>query len=194
MIVGAQKGIFKEHGLDVRLKIVKSGTEIVNALKSKQGRCSGVAGAVEHADIVQGARSYLVKRGGGYLSYMMVSTFQDETIKSKPDLVEKFALGLAASAHYTRTHRAEAIDLFAKAVPGVDVEITKKAIQHLSYDPCISKINMAAFNAAQESLIQLGSSKADKRLDLPKVVLVDYMMKIEKSHPQYFKDLKKVAY
>lgn len=138
--------------------------------------------------------SYLVKRGGGYLSYMMVSTFQDETIKSKPDLVEKFALGLAASAHYTRTHRAEAIDLFAKAVPGVDVEITKKAIQHLSYDPRISKINMAAFNAAQESLIQLGSSKADKRLDLPKVVLVDYMMKIEKSHPQYFKDLKKVAY
>ena len=138
--------------------------------------------------------SYLVKRGGGYLSCMMVSTFQDETIKSKPDLVEKFALGLAASAHYTRTHRAEAIDLFAKTVPGIDVEITKKAIQHLSYDPRISKINMAAFNAAQESLIQLGSSKADKRLDLPKVVLVDYMMKIEKSHPQYFKDLKKVAY
>ena len=36
MIVGAQKGIFKEHGLDVKLKIVKSGTEIVNALKSKE--------------------------------------------------------------------------------------------------------------------------------------------------------------
>ncbi len=194
MIVGAQKGIFKEHGLDVRLKIVKSGTEIVNALKSKQGRCGGVAGAVEHADIVQGAG---VLPGQARRRLLVVHDgvdFPGRDHQVEPDLVEKFALGLAASAHYTRTHRAEAIDLFAKAVPGVDVEITKKAIQHLSYDPRISKINMAAFNAAQESLIQLGSSKADKRLDLPKVVLVDYMMKIEKSHPQYFKDLKKVAY
>ncbi len=74
------------------------------------------------------------------------------------------------------------------------MEITKKAIQHLNYDPRISKINMTAFNAAQESLIEQGSSEAGKRLDLPKVVLGNYMMKIEKSHPQYFKDLKPVAY
>ncbi len=216
MIVGAQKGIFKEHGLDLRLKIVKSGTEIVNALKAKEvqggnmsvttyikGRQAGeqvsvfalamndatranaddtlaiigrkdsgikagdlkslrgkkigvwfeqtpdeylkvalskaglkptdvqliniksnpelipqlTEGKVDAVvslepwnvlilDKVPG--SYLVQRGGGYLSYMMVSTFQDETIKSRPDVVEKFALGLAASAHYTRTHRAEA--------------------------------------------------------------------------------------
>ena len=37
--------------------------------------------------------SYVVKRGGGYMSYMMVSTFQDAVIKAQPELVEKFAIG-----------------------------------------------------------------------------------------------------
>ena len=302
MIVGAEKGIFKEHGLDVKLKIVKSGTEIVNAINNKEanganmgvttfikGRQGGQmvsvfaqsmndatranaddplaiiarkGSGIKKGDIksLKGKKigvwfeqtpdeylkivlsraglkttdvelvniksnpdlipqlaeakvdavvslepwntlilskvpgAFMVKRGGGYMSYMMVSTFTDETIKSQPDLIQKFALGLAASSHYTRTHRAEAIELFAKAVPGVNIDIAKEAVKHLSYDPRVSKTNMASFNTAQESLIQLGSSTADKRLDLPTVILGDVMQKIEKSHPQYFKDLKKVAY
>ena len=36
MIVGAEKGIFKQHGVDVQLKIVKSGSEIVKALKANE--------------------------------------------------------------------------------------------------------------------------------------------------------------
>ena len=36
MIVGAEKGIFKAHGVDVQLKIVKSGSEIVKALKANE--------------------------------------------------------------------------------------------------------------------------------------------------------------
>jgi len=36
MMVGVEKGLFKQHGVDVRLKIVKSGTEIVNALKKNE--------------------------------------------------------------------------------------------------------------------------------------------------------------
>ena len=302
MIVGAEKGIFKAHGLDVKLKIVKSGTEIVNAINNKEanggnmgvttfikGRQGGQmvsvfaqsmndatrANADDPLAIIARAGSgiksddigslkgkkigvwfeqtpdeylkivlskaglkpsdvelvniksnpdlipqladakvdavvslepwntlilakvpgaFLVKRGGGYMSYMMVSTFTDETIKAQPDLIQKFALGLAASSHYTRSHRAEAVELFAKAVPGVDIAITKEAVKHLSYDPRVSNTNMTSFNTAQDLLIQLGSSTADKRLDLSKVVLGDVMQKIEKSHPQYFSDLKSVAY
>jgi len=36
MIVGAEKGLFKQNGVDVKLRIVKSGTEIVNALKKNE--------------------------------------------------------------------------------------------------------------------------------------------------------------
>jgi ABC-type nitrate/sulfonate/bicarbonate transport system substrate-binding protein len=302
MIVGAEKGIFKAHGVDVQLKIVKSGTEIVNALKNKEvqggnmsvttfikgrqggepvsvfalamndatranaddplaiiarkdsgikagdlttlkGKKVGVwfeqtpdeylkialakaglkKGEVELVNITSNPAlvpnlaegkvdavvslepwntlildkvpgSYVVKRGGGYMSYMMVSTFQDDVIRSRPDLVEKFAIGLAASAQAVRKNRDEAIEIFARVVPGVDVAIAKKAVKHINYDPRISKASMQAFDAAQNELIKLGSSSADKKLALDKVVLADTMKKIEQTHPQYFKDLKKVGY
>jgi ABC-type nitrate/sulfonate/bicarbonate transport system substrate-binding protein len=300
MIVGAEKGIFKQHGVDVRLKIVKSGTEIVNALKNNEvqggnmsvttfikgrqggepvtvfalamndatranaddplaiiarkgsgikagdlkslkGKKVGVwfeqtpdeylkialdkaglkKGEVELVNITSNPAlvpnlaegkvdavvslepwntlildkvpgSYIVKRGGGYMSYMMVSTFQDSLLKSNPDLARKFAEGLAAAAYATRQNRDAAIEIFAKVVPGVDVAIAKKAVRHISYDPRISSASMSAFNAAQDALIRLGSGSADKKLDLKQVVVVDYMRQVEKSHPQYFKDLKKV--
>jgi sulfonate transport system substrate-binding protein len=34
MFVGAEKGIFKKHGIDVRMKVVDTGTDMVNALRS----------------------------------------------------------------------------------------------------------------------------------------------------------------
>jgi ABC-type nitrate/sulfonate/bicarbonate transport system substrate-binding protein len=279
MIVGAEKGIFKSHGVDVQLKIVKSGAEIVNALKNKEvqggnmsvttfikgrqggepvsvfalamndatranaddplaiiarkdsgikagdirslkGKKVGVwfeqtpdeylkialskaglkKGEVELVNITSNPAlvpnlaegkvdavvslepwntlildkvpgSYIVKRGGGYMSYMMVSTFQDSVIKAQPELVEKFAIGLAASAQAVRQNRDEAIEIFAKVVPGVDVAIAKKAIQHINYDPRISKASMQAFDAAQNELIKLGSGSADKKFALQNVVL-----------------------
>ena len=302
MIVGAEKGIFKQHGVDVQLKIVKSGSEIVKALKANEvqggnmsvttfikGRQGGEPvsvfalamndatrsnaddplaiiarkdSGIKTGDIesLKGKKvgvwfeqtpdeylkialskaglkpadvelvnitsnpalvpnlaegkvdavvslepwntlildrvpgSYVVKRGGGYMSYMMVSTFQDAVIKSQPDLVEKFAVGLAASAQAVRQNRDEAIELFARVVPGVDVAIAKKAVRHINYDPRISKASMDAFEAAQNELIRLGSGSADKKLALPSVVLTDYMKKVEQTHPQYFTDLKKVNY
>jgi hypothetical protein len=67
-------------------------------------------------------------------------------------------------------------------------------VRHISYDPRISKTSMAAFNAAQDELIRLGSSQADKRLQLPTVVLGDVMRRIEQTSPKYFADLKQVGY
>ena len=302
MIVGAEKGIFKQHGVDVQLKIVKSGSEIVKALKANEvqggnmsvttfikGRQGGEpvtvfalamndatranaddplaiiarkGSGIKTGDIksLKGKKvgvwfeqtpdeylkialskaglkpadlelvnitnnpalvpslaegkvdavvslepwntlildkvpgSYIVKRGGGYMSYMMVSTFQDTLLKAQPELVEKFALGLAASAYAVRQNRDEAIEIFAKVVPGVDVAIAKKAVKHINYDPRISKASMTAFDSAQNELIKLGSGSADKKLTLPNVVLTDYMKKVEKDHPEYFKDLKRVVY
>jgi hypothetical protein len=74
----------------------------------------------------------------------------------------------------------------------VDVATAKKAVRHISYDPRISAASMRAFDAAQDALIRLGSGSADKKLDLKQVVVTSYMRDVEKSHPQYFKDLKKV--
>ena len=38
MFVGAEKGIFKEHGIDVRMKVVETGTDMVNALRTGEAQ------------------------------------------------------------------------------------------------------------------------------------------------------------
>ena len=36
MFVGVDKGIFKKHGVDVRLKVVNTGTDMVNAMQKRE--------------------------------------------------------------------------------------------------------------------------------------------------------------
>src|SRR6266496_4270760 len=36
MFVGVEKGFFKKHGVDVRLKVVSTGTEMVNAMQKRE--------------------------------------------------------------------------------------------------------------------------------------------------------------
>src|SRR5882672_8524164 len=62
--------------------------------------------------------SYLVIRGGQHMSYVMVATAHGPTVESKPSVVKSIAAGLAASSHFTRNNRDEAVETFAKWVPG----------------------------------------------------------------------------
>ncbi len=36
MFVGVEKGLFKQHGVDVRLKVVNTGTDMVNAMQKRE--------------------------------------------------------------------------------------------------------------------------------------------------------------
>jgi len=36
MFVGAEKGIFRKHGVEVRLKVVNTGTDMVNAMQKRE--------------------------------------------------------------------------------------------------------------------------------------------------------------
>ena len=58
--------------------------------------------------------------------------------------------GLAEASQYTRQHRDEAVEIFAKWVPGLDIAVGKKAILHISYDPRVSPAVMQAFEAAED--------------------------------------------
>jgi ABC-type nitrate/sulfonate/bicarbonate transport system substrate-binding protein len=108
--------------------------------------------------------SNVVLRGGGHLSYIMVATAHDPTLEERPQVVKSFIAGLAAASQYTRQHREEAVEIFARWVPNVDVAIAKKAIQHIRYDPRISRHAPEQFSPV-------------------------FMAEVERAHPQYFSDL-----
>ncbi len=297
MFIGVEKGLFKQHGVDVRLKVVNTGTDMVNAmekgevqigdmsvttllkarhagdpfrviaiimndatarafheplaivarkgsgirpgvLEDLKGKRIGLARAqtsdeflkmaldrrgMKYGDVTienimappalapalaQGTvdavvswepfntmvlervpESYVVLRGGGHLSYIMVATVHEPTLQSRPEVVRNFVTGLAAASQYTRQHREEAVEIFAKWVPNVDLAIAKKAIQHIRYDPRISKYSLQAFEAAQEDILKLTLTNAPKRLPIPEQFAASFLDEVQRTHPQYFSDL-----
>ena len=103
--------------------------------------------------LTQVPKSYEVIRGGQHMSYVMVATAHGPTIESKPHLAKAIAAGLAQSSHFTRNNRDEAVEIFAKWVPGTDVAIGKKAIKHISFDPRLSPNVLRAFENAEDEVL-----------------------------------------
>jgi len=133
--------------------------------------------------------SYVVLRGGGHLAYIMVATAHQPTIASKPQMIRDFVAGLAAAAQYTRQHRDEAVEIFSRWVPNVDLAVAKKAIQHIRYDPRISKYSLRAFEEAQEDVLRLTLTSAPSRLAIPEQFDQSFLSEVERAYPQYFSDL-----
>src|SRR5882757_1961974 len=90
--------------------------------------------------------SYLVIRGGQHMSYVMVAVAHGPTVESKPAVIKSIAAGLAQSSHFTRQNPDEAVEIFAKWVPGTDVAVGKKSIKHISFDPRMSPNVLRAFD------------------------------------------------
>jgi sulfonate transport system substrate-binding protein len=298
MFVGVEKGLFRKHGVDLRLKVVNTGTDMVNAmhknevqfgdmsvttfLKARHGgapflvvgmimndattafadqplaivarRGSGVAKVedlkgkrvglakeqtsdeyfkmvlarrgMKYEDVTienimappalgaalaagkvdavvswepynvmamsKAPESYEVLRGGGHLSYMMIVTVHDPMLARNPGLIQDFVDGLAAASRYTRAHRAEAVEIFAKWVPGVDLDVARKAVQHIRFDPRMSGESLRAFENAQNDLLKL-TIKDKKPLKITDVVLTRFTEAAQRRHPEYFSDLPALA-
>ncbi len=296
MFVGVDKGFFKKHGVEVRLKVVNTGTDMVNAMQKREvqigdmsvttflkarhagepfrviglimndatranadeplaivarkgsgirpgviedlrGKRVGLAQAQtsdEYLKMVLGRRgmqyaevsienimappalapalkagkvdavvswepfntmvleqvpeSYTVLRGGGYLSYIMVATVHEPTISGSPQIVRNFVAGLAGASQYTRKNREEAVQIFAKWVPGMDPAVARKAVQHISYDPRVSPAVMQAFEAAEDDVIK-NTLKGAQRLSIPEQFALSFLADVQKAHPEYFNDL-----
>jgi sulfonate transport system substrate-binding protein len=295
MFVGVEKGFFRKHGVDVRLKVVNTGTDMVNAMQKREvqigdmsvttflkarhsgepfrvigiimndatrdnadeplaivarkdsgikavadlrGRRVGLAKAqtsdeyfkmvlarhnmkydgdvaIENimappalapalkegkvdavvswepyntAVLEQVAESYVVLRGGGYLSYIMVATAHEPTIADSPQLIRGVVAGLAAASQYTRKNRDEAVEIFAKLVPNTDLPVAKKAVRHISYDPRLSPAVLKAFDAAEDDILK-NTLQGAQRLNVAEQFSAAFLAEVEKAHPEYFDDL-----
>jgi sulfonate transport system substrate-binding protein len=133
--------------------------------------------------------AYLVQRGGGYLSYLMITTARVPLIQSNPELMERFAAGLAAAMQYTRQNRAEAVQIFAAKIPGQNVAALTQGIGHISYDPRMSAATDRAFEAAQMDVLAQSSMRGKTPMPLTTLLHRDAIRKAQAQHPQYFSDL-----
>ena len=184
-MVLARRGMKYE---DVTIENIMAPTALAPALK--EGKVDAVASWEPFNTMVleQVPDSYTVIRGGGHLSYIMVATVHEPTLKANPEIIRNFVAGLAAASQYTRKHRDEAVEIIAKWVPGMDLAVGKKAIQHISYDPRVSQPVMKAFEAAEDDILK-NTLKGAPRLKVPEQFAVSFLAEVEKAYPQYFVDL-----
>ncbi|HEY7231370.1 MAG TPA: ABC transporter substrate-binding protein [Pseudolabrys sp.] len=138
--------------------------------------------------LTQVPESYLVIRGGQHMSYVMVAVAHGPTVDSTPAVIKSIAAGLAQSSHFTRNNRDEAVEIFAKWVPGTDVAIGKKAVKHISFDPRMSPNVLRAFENAEDEVLT-NTLKGAPRLNVPSLFRPEFMQQVEKEHPEYFVDL-----
>lgn len=138
--------------------------------------------------LTQVPESYEVIRGGQHMSYVMVAVAHGPTVDNQPAVIKSIAAGLAQSSHFTRNNRDEAVEIFAKWVPGTDIAIGKKAVKHISFDPRMSPNVLRAFENAEDEILT-NTLKGAPRLNVPSLFRPQFMTEVQKEHPEYFADL-----
>jgi ABC-type nitrate/sulfonate/bicarbonate transport system substrate-binding protein len=134
--------------------------------------------------------SVLVARNGGYIGYFIMYSTSDEIVKSKPELVERFVTALAESAFYTRQNLDEAAEVSTRWVPGLEVDIARKAIRHMNFDPRISKHSIQNYDDSVQDL--LDQKKLKDKISASEAINSTFVEKVMKSHPQFFADLRPI--
>lgn len=135
--------------------------------------------------------SYLVIRGGQHMSYVMVAVAHGPTVEAKPAVIKSIAAGLAQSSWFSRKNPDEAVEIFAKWVPGTNVAVGKKAIKNINFDPRMSPNVLRAFENAEDEVL-MNTLKGAPRLNVPSLFRPEFMQQVEKEHPEYFADLPKL--
>ncbi|RZJ04214.1 MAG: ABC transporter substrate-binding protein, partial [Haliea sp.] len=181
-IAAARAGLAES---DIVIVNMPQSPAIADALRD--GRVDAVASLEPLNSLVMQsvADAYEVQRGGGYLSYLMITTAYLPTIQNRSDVIDRFAAGLAQASQYTRQHRAEAVQIFAKAVPGQDVRALTQGITHVSYDPRMSAATDRAFDAAQTDVLSQASLRGRAPIALNALLYRDAIDKARVRYPQY---------
>jgi len=130
----------------------------------------------------------LVSRGGGFLGYYINMAFRTDVIDKSPEVVERYVIGVAEAAQYTRQHLDEAAEIATRWVPGLDLAVARQALQYMTFDPRITPHTIAAWEGNVRTLLEQKKLKA--ALPWQQGIELRFIDRVRKSHPQLFTDLK----
>jgi ABC-type nitrate/sulfonate/bicarbonate transport system substrate-binding protein len=130
----------------------------------------------------------LLSRGGGHVGYYINMAVLNDVIDKQPEVVERYVIGVAEAAQYTRKNLDEAAEIATRWAPGLDAAVARKAIRHMTFDPRITPHTVAAWEENVRILIE--QKKLRAALPWQQGIELRFIDKVAKSHPQLFTDLK----
>jgi NitT/TauT family transport system substrate-binding protein len=132
----------------------------------------------------------LLSRGGGHIGYFINMGVRNDVIEKKPDLVERYVIGMAEATHYTRRNLDEAAEISTRWIAGLDVAVARQAIRQMVFDARITSATVAAWDENVKILLE--QKKLRTAVPWQQGIDLRFIDKVMKSHPQFFGDLKPV--
>jgi ABC-type nitrate/sulfonate/bicarbonate transport system substrate-binding protein len=129
----------------------------------------------------------VVSRGGGHIGYFINMGVRNDVIEKRPDVVERYTIGMAEATWYTRQNRDEAAEISTRWVPGLEAAVARKALANLTFDARITPHTIAAWDENVRTLVEQKKMRAP--LPWQQGVELRFIEKVMKSHPQFFSDL-----
>ena len=133
------------------------------------------------------ADAVVVSRGGGHIGYFINMGVRNDVIDKRPEVVERYVIGMAEATWYARRNLDEAAEISTRWVPGLEVAVARKALAHMTFDARITRHTLAAWDENVGVLVEQKKLRAP--LPWQQGVEPRFVEKVMKSHPQFFADL-----
>ena len=129
----------------------------------------------------------VLSRGGGHIGYFINMGVRADVIDKRPEVVERYVIGMAEATWYSRKNLDEAAEISTRWVPGLEVAVARKALGNMTFDARITPHTLAAWDENVKILVEQKKMRAP--LPWREGVEPRFVEKVMKSHPQFFADL-----
>jgi ABC-type nitrate/sulfonate/bicarbonate transport system substrate-binding protein len=129
----------------------------------------------------------VLSRGGGHIGYFINMGVRTDLIEKRPEVVERYVIGMAEATWYSRKNLDEAAEISTRWVPGLEVAVARKALTNMTFDARITPHTIAAWEENVRVLVEQKKLRAP--LPWQQGVEPRFIEKVMKSYPQFFADL-----
>ena len=188
---GYLTGLLQANGLtpgDVTLVNIKP-EDLPAALSQKDVDAFAVWEPWPSTAIVKVPGSVRVASGGCPTCYIPAAFLTSKSVvENNPEALKRFMAAISEAEQWVRQNPDQAAEINMHWISGIDLSVMKEAVKQANFDPRISKYTVSGYNTITiPSLVAGGGLK--KTVDPAPNVDAEFILGVEKEHPEYFSDL-----
>lgn len=137
-----------------------------------------------------GANAAVMSRGeAGLISDNVGIVGKEDWIKAHPDIVEKFATGLAMAAKFIRDNPHDTAEIVARTLDGLNLGDAEEGLKHMAWDPRISVCTIEGSIRSGNGMVRNGQIKMDRSFVAADFYDMTVYDRLIAKHPELFAGL-----
>ena len=109
--------------------------------------------------------------------------------KAHPDIVEKFATGLAMAAKFVRENPRDSAEIVARTLDGLNLGDAEEGLKHMAWDPRISVCTVEGSIRSGNGMVRNGQIKMDRSFVAADFYDMTVYDRLIVKHPELFAGL-----